>query len=388
MKWIISPSFALLLIAPSQLSAQQIKWSGDLTFSQFSCSAQSATEILVTGTVRLIHPDDKDLLAPGAWIKIYCDKITFAPGALITSISNLDFRISDTVAGPVNIRGERGISGKNADPTPGIWEARKAVNGTNGGHGSNGDSAQFSSIKYPFGRGADAGGGGGSGTKGQNGQPGSKGASGRIGAGAAHVNIFAGAFAQGTTISVVSRGGNGGNGGRGGRGEDGGDGGAGGTGGDGGNAALPDHPGARAGNGGNGGDGGRGGDGGPGGDGGDGGRGGDIIVGLKDGGGLPVSQPSFDNQGGRGGDPGPGGEGGTGGEGGGPGAGGNGGDGTKFVWTVGEGDNGLAGKPGVKGENGKIGPIGIPGKDGPPGKIGDGKWGILPLEMFKNLMTN
>jgi hypothetical protein len=384
------PAFLSFSIAAQIAQAQVIAWTGQVTVESglFDCAAVGAQEIVVQGDVNLRHPRDVDVFGPGETIRVRCERLVFRPGSSLTSVSSLEMRISGAVSGPVQIRGERGAAGANADPTPDIWASRTGARGNDGRSGSNGRNALSSSWDYPLGRNADSGGSGDNGGRGADGARGSTGAHGSHGANGNHIRIFAGDFGPGTTVSITTRGGAGGLGGRGGRGENGGDGGTGGAGGEGGDGDPPNRKGARGGNGGNGGDGGRGGNGGQGGDGGNGGRGGDVIVGLRDGGAPPAEAPTIDVEGGRGGDPGRGGEQGTGGFGGQPGPGGDGGDGDRFVWGIGGGAGGRAGAPGRRGQDGLPGPMGTPGKDGERGRIGDGRWGVLPTELFRTLMTN
>jgi len=372
----------LLSAVPSMSVAQNVTWSGQVQTDGYDCKLANKAEIVVDGPVTLLHPMDKDAHANPRDITIDCEKLTFKPGSSLSSMSNLDIRISGLTTGPVRIISTRNVRGDDAKPTPEIWGVRKLMDGGPVGEGRHGDNANCNPLDSHTSE------GGWTGPRGNDGETGlhyaaPKGESGRSGTTSADVVLLSGSFGPGTTIEVTAIGGDGGAGGRGGRGANGGDGGTGGVGGHGGDGCET-RDGSNGGTGGRGGDGGDGGNGGPGGDGGDGGNGGSVTVGLLEGAG-PAPTPKITNRGGTGGDPGLGGERGEGGKKGVGGPGGCGGSGSKLGFgrpgdCAGKGQEGLDGRPGLPG------PIGQRGKDGQKGRIGSGFVGTLPKEAFEKLI--
>lgn len=372
---------------PGVALAAPVVWEGEVSLRGYDCAREGRDGIVVKGSVTLVHPEDKAHSDPAQEINISCQSLTFEQGSELSSLSGMYIRIDGTSSGPIKLINTRGIKGKDAAPTPDIWEPRKMANGGNGSGGGNGRNATGCEKLWES-RGSKPG---GAGERGANGASGllftaPAGANGQKGNSAADITFISRFLASGTTLEILAVGGDGGAGGRGGRGADGGDGGSGGTGGNGG-AASSCHTADHGGNGGNGGDGGDGGNGGPGGDGGDGGNGGNVLTAIQEGSGTAVV-PIIRNNGGRGGDPGPGGEQGLGGKGGNGGSGGYGGDGDGGIIGLGKkgpGDPGLAGVAGKPGRPGKPGPWGQPGKDGQNGLIGKGFSGTLPAEALDKL---
>lgn len=382
-----------LPIGVANAASHSTTWKGEISFDQavYRCEDQGINEIVVSGHVHLMSPEDADPYNKNIkTLSVKCPNLTFTEGSKITSISALDIRITGTTSGPVFIENTRGLmgQGKDAPLTPDIWNDRKMTNGKMGGTGGAGGNASgcvAGDVAASDGKPGAPGEGGADGKT----YTAPKGANGLPGAAAGAIVLISKQYAEGTTIQILAQGGNGGHAGQGGRGADGGDGGKGGTGGRGGSANRC-HSAKRGGMGGPGGDGGDGGNGGPGGDGGRGGNGGKVTVLTSESGGfLPTALVT--NEGGLGGDPGLGGERGEGGQGGEGGDGGNGGDGKSGIAGTkidrkNPGSWGNAGAPGKPGKPGKPGPLGVPGADGDPGGRG-GEWtAALPEDQFNLLL--
>jgi hypothetical protein len=356
------------VIAPAGAGAQELRWNNEeIDGKEFDCLATGSREIVISGIVKLVRQDDRDLLQEPRLIKVSCGLIRFEPGAELRTDSEL-LVIADVLAGEkIVFRSTRGIKGGNAPPTPQIWGIIEAGPGTDGRDGR--PSGEKNDGALGACRDGKNGGQGERGDVGYNGIHGQPGASGLSGVRGARVTILVGRFETGKEVmQIYSLGGDGGRGGKGGRGEDGGMGGNGGRGGNGGNSECF-HAGAHGGRGGDGGNGGRGGNGGAGGNGGDGGSGGAVTFGI----GKDQTRPAeyaFFTEGGLGGEPGLGGDRGEGGD---PGQGGGGGDGGDGLFK--DGSSGNRGNPGEKGLDGIRGPLGNFGVDGGPGPSGgSGTW--------------
>lgn len=372
-------------------NADSIVWTGNLQFSDYSCSALNKDEIVVRGAVTVVNPVDIDPHKPPAKVSILCDKFTFEKDASLSSISSMDIRISKVTSGPVKLVSLRGVKGDDAKDTPEIWGVVKMKHGGPVGRGANGDDAQ---CKIGDSHDSSSGKKGPRGNDGEDGRQivAPKGASGLAGGTASDIVFLTASFAPGSSVEVTAVGGGGGSGNRGGRGADGGDASDGGIGGKGGNscstAGIDTHSASDGGPGGDGGNGGHGGNGGPGGDGGPGGNGGSVTIGLLEGNGS-VPTPVISNGGGIGGDPGVGGERGEGGKRGEGAVGGCGGSGYSGPLGIGGTPGGHcagAGQPGKNGDPGDPGPIGQKGKDGDPGHIGPGFAGTLPKAVWQTLV--
>ena len=367
------------LIFALSAAADEVRWDGNVKLDDYDCQAAGHETVVIAGAV-ILEPETA--AASESKIRIRCDGLRFEVDSVLETAADLDLRIDGEVCGPIRIIGTRGDDGAQGAA------GRRGPNGANGNPGATGPHgrpAVDTSTKYPTGRSASAGGKGGRGDDGIGGESlkGEDGIEGDPGLRANNITLLARNFCTSATIEMSAIGGDGGRGGDGGIGGKGGDGGVGGTGGRGGNAAGT----RRSQHGGPGGDGGDGGDGGPGGTGGNGGPGGDggnIIVGLLQGGGLPVEQPDFDVRGGLGGKPGKGGEGGPGGAGGKAGCGGQGGSGKSVFRGGSRGACGTAGLPGEPGDPGEPGQFGPNGKDG---TVGDGTWGVLDENLFNQMMN-
>ncbi|MCP4220134.1 MAG: hypothetical protein GY765_36220, partial [bacterium] len=279
---------AVIASLPFSANAVETKWSGDVTLEKFDCKIANVDGIVVSGPVKLTHPQDTDPYGNIREIGIDCPSLTFEDGSSLTTISSLDIRISKITSGLVRIINTRGVKGSNAAPAPELWKERKMPNGAAGSNGRNASGCMINDHR------SDPGGRGGNGTSGLN-YKAPKGMPGKNGGTAGDVIFLSRAFAESTTIEITANGGDGGAGGLGGRGADGGDGGNGGKGGD----ANECHSSSGGGNGGNGGDGGNGG---PGGNGGDGGNGGNVTAALQAGTGFAPT-PAIKNSGGSGGEP-------------------------------------------------------------------------------------
>jgi hypothetical protein len=369
------------LAAPAwQPTGKSIRWTSQtVTTEKFDCSKAGGDGIVVSGTVRVVHPNPS--ASDPQTISIDCDNLRFEDSAEIVTVENLKIRIFKQIAGPVRLLNVRGTKGPDATPTPELWEVRKARSGGNGGSGGSGRDAE-TSLKGDWS--AEDGGGGHRGENGEHGKNGTTGAHGSGGqfAGKLLLKVGTEGFADGSGVFMSAPGGAGGVGGKGERGVDGGDGGRGGNGGKGGNA-NPIHGAGSGGNGGNGGDGGDGGNGGQGGNGGPGGNGGDVWLYMLHGGGQPVDS-ELEAPGGKGGAPGEGGDPGLGGAGGDGGSAGCGGSGSRAGgWQFhGDGGCGTDGVRGRRGRDGRKGPPGVWGEDGKPGHIGRIGMGYIKPEDF------
>lgn len=347
-------------------------------FAAFDCARQVATpsRIVVRGVVELHHPDDKSDSRVAPEITVRCDQVFFEPGSKLLTRAGLRIRAEQTLGGSIVIESNRGAKGADASEGS-VMAYGPAENGGPGSSGANGEDARVdfagihpSSAGQPGGRGND-------GTPGRIGVAGSNGVGGSDGSA---ISLLAVSFAPGTTIHLMSRGGDGGKGAPGGPGQPGGNGGDGGPGGRGGRA-NEFRVGSPGGHGGDGGAGGAGGSGGKGGDGGSGGQGGNLTVLLlvKDPttAGAPPAEVEFHNEGGRGGDPGLGGSSGPGGRGGGAGVGGSGGQqGYAWAGTISLGA-GASGQSGAAGQSGQAGALGLYGRDGAAGRRGTSKLAMI-----------
>lgn len=386
----------LLTTISSNAVAQEnnkLTWSGTQEVDFFDCKSVGVIELVISGTVDLVHSETTNPYRTPQKISVRCNKLTFLAASKISTISALDIRIGEVASGPIHIVNMRGQRGEDGNSDPAILSSRKMASGDNGANGGNGKNAlcRFRGLKFV----SEASTNGGAGAHGKVGQSGHeyaapKGAAGRAGSNAAPIIFVARQFAPETSVTIEAVGGDGGMGGEGGRGADGGDGGNGGQGGKGGNAASC-RTASNGGNGGNGANGGDGGNGGEGGNGGDGGDGGDVAVFWQVGGLNPVF-PIVTNQSGTGGLPGAGGQPGNGGLGGNEGKAGCGGSGSSGVLgdidRKGGGKCAGAGVPGKPGNPGARGPNGAPGEDGRNGEYFRPSVGPAPKDKIDALIAS
>lgn len=395
---VTAPLFFPLAVAAEELTLTDQK----ITTDFFSCEDQGIDRLVLSGSVEFEHTQNEEPFSPldnDKEILIKCEAIHFEDQSRIVSRSNLRFIVDGTLSGSVHVVSSRGFTGYDA-PSRRIEDLskHKAANGTIGLGGKNGENA---SSPPDHDHDGTRGQNGFMGNPGEHGVPGTNGLTGSTGADAGNIHITTNSVAEGTTVELVTRGGDGGAGGRGGRGEDGGIGGQGGQGGKGGDASIT-HTAERGGDGGQGGQGGAGGNGGPGGNGGEGGQGGLAFFYIVEEGGRLAEAGTFDVSGGLGGFPGIGGAPGLGGDGGPGGAPGLGGfpDDLDILTVVtmgthrlivgddleieihGEGDLGKVGEIGPRGPDGRPGPIGEWGAAGRRGQGGELFQGVVSLEDF------
>jgi len=106
--------------------------------AQYDCAKERVNQVIIEGTVELVHPDDSPDVSPPE-IRLTCQRFQFLKGSQLRTRARLYVHGSEVIEGAVDIVNTRGADGADARANPSIDAVSRAPSGMRGTHGEPGD---------------------------------------------------------------------------------------------------------------------------------------------------------------------------------------------------------------------------------------------------------